>query len=168
MEVFLLKKLNILIILLCIFLLPGCAFDDPKYLHLSEKNDIALYTKELKTKLQNKEIFSLELFDTNLYKDISISNEENSILNNFVTSLSTENFKEEDIPADREPFQIRVTFKDGSKFIIKVFNDKIISINPWDGNYKEDIISMEGLPIHYNLYDFCKHIQNESRAIKDS
>ncbi|MBE6050337.1 MAG: hypothetical protein E7214_06670 [Clostridium sp.] len=161
------KKFNILCILLLIFLLQGCAFDDPKYLHLSEKNDISLYTKEIKSKLKNKEIFSLELFDTNLYKNIDISTDENDILDNFIISLTNEDFRAEELPTDKEPFQIRVTFKDGSKFIIKVFNDKLISINPWDGNYKEDIISMEGLPIHYNLYDFCKHIQKESNSIKD-
>lgn len=167
MEVISLKKLNILSIILLIFFLQGCTFDDPKYLHLSKKSDIALYTKAIGTKIKNKESFSLKLFDTNLYKDIDISTDENDILDNFITSLTNENVKTEELPTDKEPFQIRITFNDGSKYIIKVFDDKLISVNPWDGNYKEDIISMEGVPIHYNLYDFCKHIQKESNSIKD-
>ncbi|MBD7909918.1 MULTISPECIES: DUF4883 family protein [Clostridium] len=159
------KKIRLLCIFLLIFILQGCAFDDPKYIHLKEKSDIAIYTKEIYTKLLKDEHFSIEFFDTNLYKDISVPEDENQIIENFIGSLSDENYKDEELPKEKEPYQLRIKFQD-SKYIIKVYNENLVAIYPWDGNYKEDILSMKDIPKHYNLYDFCKHVENRAKALK--
>lgn len=160
-----LKKIKLLCIFLLMFILQGCAFDNPKYIHLKEKGDTALYTKEIYTKLLKDESFSIEFFDTNLYKDISVPEDENEIIENFISSLSDEDYKEDKIPTEKEPYQLRIQFTD-SKYIIKVYNNDLVAIIPWDGNYKEDVISMKNLPNHYNLYDFCKHVENRAKAQK--
>ena len=44
---------------------------------------------------------------------------------------------------------------------MRIYDSSTISISPWDGNYEEDIISMNNIPLRYNLLDFCTHIQNK-------
>lgn len=161
------KKLKFIFIVLLIVLLPGCSLSDPKYPHLENKASVDFYTKEMYAKILSDDDFSIRLFDTNYYKYINVPDVENSILENFIHSLSNESYENVDIPEDKEPYQLRVEFKDGTKYVIKVFNDEMCTLNPWDGNFEEDVISMESVPIHYNLYDFCKYIENQSKALKD-
>ena len=159
------KKLNFIILLFLIFILQGCGLRDPKYLHLENKQTPNFYTNEVYTKILNGEDFSLEIFNTNMYKNIPVSDTENEIIENFIQSLSKEDYKEGDIPTDIEPYQIRINFS-GTKYIIKVYNSSLVTLYPWDGNFQEDIINMDSVPNHYNLYDFCKHIENDAKKFK--
>ena len=147
------------ILLLLLFSLSGCNIQDPKYISFSTKPNNHYYTDELRNKILSNEKFTLYVFDTNLYKEIEVPSEENSILENFTSALTNDDYIDEKGDG-KEPFRLKVVFKD-EKYLIKVFNDSVISISPWDGNYKEDIVSIKNLPLRYNLYDFCKHIQNE-------
>ena len=157
---FYLKKLNfIFIIVLLLFTLNGCSFQDPKYINLSTKPSNHYYTDELENRILNNENFTLYVFDTNLYKEIEVSSEENTIIENFISALVDDNYSEDQIDLE-EPFRLKVVFND-DKYLINVFNDSIVSISPWDGNYKEDVISIKDLPLRYNLFDFCNHIANK-------
>jgi hypothetical protein len=156
---FYLKKISYIFIVLLIFTLNGCTFESPKYISFSTKPNNHYYSDELENKILNNENFSMYIFDTNLYKEIEVPNEETSILENFLSSIVVDNFSNEKI-STKELYRIKVVFNNNN-YIIKVFNDSFISISPWDGNYSEDIISMKDLPLRYNLFDFCKHITNE-------
>ena len=157
---FYLKKLNfIFIIVILLFTLNGCSFQNPKYINLSTKPSNHYYTDELENKILNNENFTLYVFDTNLYKEIEVPSEENDIIENFISALVDDNYSEDQIDIE-EPFRLKVVFND-DKYLINVFNDSIVSISPWDGNYKEDIISIKDLPLRYNLLDFCNHIANK-------
>ena len=157
---FYLKKLNfIFIIVILLFTLNGCSFQNPKYINLSTKPSNHYYTDELENKILNNEKFTLYVFDTNLYKEIEVPSEENDIIENFISALVDENYSEDKIDIE-EPFRLKVVFND-DKYLINVFNDSIVSISPWDGNYKEDVISIKDLPLRYNLLDFCNHIANK-------
>ena len=157
---FYLKKLNfIFIIILLLFTLNGCSFQNPKYINLSTKPSNHYYTDELEKKILNNEKFTLYVFDTNLYKEIEVPSEENDIIENFISALVDENYSDDKIDIE-EPFRLKVVFND-DKYLINVFNDSIVSISPWDGNYKEDVISIKDLPLRYNLLDFCNHIANK-------
>lgn len=160
------KKLKLLIIFLVICMLQGCSFNDPKYIHFGSKTDSAFYTKEVYSKILNNENFTMVLFNNNLYKNISIDSSENDVIKNFISSLSENNYPDEKVPDETEPYEIRIEFTDGSKYVINVYNNELVSLYPWDGNYEEDVISMEGVPIHYNLYDFCIHIENQNKSLK--
>ena len=154
------KKLNfIFIIILLLFTLNGCSFQNPKYINLSTKPSNHYYTDELEKKILNNEKFTLYVFDTNLYKEIEVPSEENDIIENFISALVDDNYSEDKIDIE-EPFRLKVVFND-DKYLISVFNDSIVSISPWDGNYKEDVISIKDLPLRYNLLDFCNHIANK-------
>ena len=157
---FYLKKLNfIFIIVLLLFTLNGCSFQDPKYINLSTKPSNHYYTDELENRILNNENFTLYVFDTNLYKEIEVPSEENDIIENFISALVDDNYSEDQIDIE-EPFRLKVVFND-DKYLINVFNDSIVSISPWDGNYKEDVISIKDMPLRYNLLDFCNHIANK-------
>ena len=149
----------IFIILVVLFTLNGCTFENPKYINFSLKPSNHYYTDELKNKLLNNEKFTLYVFDTNLYKELEVPVEENSILENFISSLSDDNYSDEKVDI-KEPFRLKIVFDD-NKYLIKIFNNSVVSIYPWDGNYKEDVISIKDLPLRYNLFDFCNHITNK-------
>ena len=154
------KKINfIFIILFLLFTLNGCSFQNPKYINFSTKSSNHYYTDELENKILNNESFTLYVFDTNLYKEIEVPSDENPIIENFISSLVNDNYSSEQIDV-KESFRMKIVFSD-NKYLIKIFNDSIISVSPWDGNYKEDIISIKDLPLRYNLFDFCNHIANK-------
>ena len=155
-----LKKIKIIfIIVILLFTLNGCSFQNPKYINLSSKPSNHYYTDELENKILNNETFTLYVFDTNLYKEIEVSSEENTIIENFISALVDDNYSDDPIDIN-ESFRLKIVFND-DKYLIKIFNDSIVSISPWDGNYKEDVISIKDLPLRYNLFDFCNHIANK-------
>ena len=155
-----LKKFKfIFIIVLLLLTLNGCSFQNPKYINLSSKPSNHYYTDELENKILNNETFTLYVFDTNLYKDIEVSSEDNTIIENFISALIDDNYSDDPIDIN-ESFRLKIVFND-DKYLIKIFNDSIVTISPWDGNYKEDVISIKDLPLRYNLFDFCNHIANK-------
>lgn len=155
------KKLTFTFIILLLFLtLSSCTLQSPKYINFSVKPNNHYYIDEIKTKILNNENFTLYVFDTNLYKEIEVPSEENSIIENFASSLTSENYSDES-PDAKEPFRIKILFEDNSEYLLKIFNDSTISISPWDGYYKEDVISIKDLPLRYNPFDFCNHIANK-------
>jgi hypothetical protein len=155
------RKLNFtFIILFLIFTLNGCALQSPKYINFSVKPNNHYYIDELKNKILNNKKFTLYIFDTNLYKEIEVPSEENSIIEDFFSSLTSNNYSDESIDT-KEPFRIKILFDDNTQYLLKVFNDSVMSVSPWDGNYKEDMISIKDLPLRYNPFDFCNHIANK-------
>ena len=157
------KYVKILAILLITFFLQGCAFDDPKYIHSTEKESNNFYTNQIYLKLLEDTDYSLEILDTNLYKTYKISDDEENVIENFIRSLSQDNFKDNEKIEDKAPYEMKIEFKDKSKYVIKVYNDSNVTISPWDGVFSEDTIDMIDVPLKFNLYDFCKHIENYPR-----
>lgn len=156
----LLKKLNFVFIILLFFLtLIGCNFQEYRYINFSMKPNNHYYIDQIRNKLLNEKKFTLHVFDTNLYKEIKVSPEDNAIVEDFISSLTKDSYSDEKINL-KEPFRLKITFDDNNIYLIKVFNDSAISISPWDGIYPEDIISIKDLPLKYNLFDFCNHILN--------
>ena len=156
------KRFTIYTFLILSLLLQGCSFNDPKYINFSKKSSPDFYTKEIYSKLLNDEEYSIELFNTNFYKNVPINKEEdNDIIENFIRSLSKDNYKTDwTIPEEKEPYQLKITFDD-SKYVIKIYSNSIVTVSPWDGIYPEDIINIEDVPNRYNLFDFCSHIEHE-------
>lgn len=154
------KKFSLIIIIILLLLnLTSCRIENPKYINFSTKPNNHYYTDQLENKISNDENFNIYVFDTNLYKEIEVSKEENTIINNFISSLVLENYFDSGTN-NKEIYRIKIVFND-AKYLIKVFDNSMVSIFPWDGNYKEDIISIKDLPLRYNLLDFCNHISNK-------
>lgn len=157
--------------LFCVLLLfmSGCADQSAKYITFTSKPNSHYYTDELNKQIYSGKSFTVSVFDTNLYKNLAVETSESSIVPDFFSSLSDEDFLAIDAkPADKEVYRIFIEFSDNTKYLIKVFNSSVISVSPWDGKYEEDIVSMESTPLHYNLMDFCNHIHNEPVQKKTS
>ncbi len=158
------KKISCIFVILLLFTnLIGCNLQNYQYMNFSVKPNNHYYIDEIKNKILNNKKFTLYVFDTNLYKEIEVPADENSIFEDFISSLTDENYSEESVNT-KEPFRLRLYFNDEDQYFIKVFNNSIISIAPWDGIFKEDMISIKNLPLRYNLFDFCNHIANKPIA----
>lgn len=161
------KKLTfILLTIIFILLLYGCTFEDPKYIHLKKKPSTNSYTTEIAKNLSLDIPYSLELFNLDLYKLYILNDDEKKVLINFLKTTTTDNFNEYEKISDIETYQLRMTFSNGDKYIIKVFNNSLLSVSPWDGIFSEDIINMNNIPANYNLYEFCIFI--EKKRIKEN
>ena len=154
------KKISsIFIILLLSLTLTGCDFQNPRYINFSMKPSNHYYIDKIKNRILNNYKYKLYVFDTNLYKEFQIPDEEDNIVEDFISSINSDAYTDETITS-KEPFKLTIIFDNGEKYLIKVFNASIISVAPWDGVYKEDVISIKDLPLKYNLFDFCNHVLN--------
>lgn len=127
-----------------------------KYISFFIKFNNYYYIDEFWNKILSNEKFMFYVFDINFYKEIEVLSEENFIFENFINILINDNYMDDKIDV-KEFFRLKVVFKD-DKYFIKVFNDFVVFICLWDGNYKEDIVFIKNLFLRYNLYDFCKYI----------
>ncbi|MFT8352222.1 DUF4883 family protein [Clostridium saccharoperbutylacetonicum] len=154
------KKISsIFTILLLSLTLTGCDFQNPRYINFSMKPSNHYYIDKIKNRILNNYKYKLYVFDTNLYKEFQIPDEEDNIVEDFISSINSDAYTDETITS-KEPFKLTIIFDNGEKYLIKVFNASIISVAPWDGVYKEDVISIKDLPLKYNLFDFCNHVLN--------
>lgn len=159
------RKLKFLSFLLVILLLPGCVFDEPEYIKNNTKPNNYFYTNEIYGKLKKNENFSLELFNSDLYKYYEVDTDDHDILLSFIESLRSENYHDELTSEQKDllpKYKLIIKF-DNSKFIINIFNDNLATIYPWDGVYSEDVISFEGMSDNSNLFEFCHYVENKHR-----
>lgn len=153
------KLLSVIIMFLITLPLFSCDAQNPKYINFTSKPNNHYYTDKLRSRILSNDTFTLYVFDTNLYKEIPVESSDNAIIENFLNSLTEDDYLNEPIK-DKEPYRLKIVFKD-EKYLLRVYNESLVSISPWDGTYKEDTISMENLPLRYNLIDFCNHIENK-------
>lgn len=158
------KYLKLILILMIICLIPGCTFtQNPEYISLKTKPTPYFYTGEIYSKLSKDESFTLKVFDMNVYKYFDINAKSNNIALEFIENLKSTNYDSQIDDSKAPRYKLIIEFED-SKYIINAYNDKQISIHPWDGTFKEDSISMEGLPDYYNIYKFCEYITKVSQG----
>lgn len=141
-----------------IFLLFGCS--DPKYINLEQKPHKAYYTEKL-YEIVRTEDFEFTILDTNLYKDATVSKNDKSVLKNTIKSLSVENFIDRPNGLPEKPKYKLFINKDSIKYVIDVYDNNIISLYPWDGNFPEDYIYLKDVPDAYKLESFCKYIYDK-------
>jgi predicted aminopeptidase len=105
--------------------------------------------------------FKINVLDTNFYKEKELSQEDIEIIKNFSKSLKISNFieKPKELP-EKPSYKLFITFKK-EKYIINVYNEKYLSVYPWDGIYPMDYIDMEGIQAHYNLFSLCKYLMEK-------
>lgn len=155
-------KLTLFLIIIC--LLPGCALTkNPEYISLKTKPNTHFYTGEIYSKLSKDEAYTLKVFDMNVYKYFDVDTEVHSILLEFIENLKEPSFNIEIDQTLTPSYKLVIEFED-SKYIINAYNDKQISVYPWDGTFNEDTISMEGIPDYYNIYKFCEYITKISQG----
>ncbi|GAB6167641.1 hypothetical protein JCM1393_01010 [Clostridium carnis] len=159
------RYLKLIISLLLICILPGCALNKPQYIISKNKPNDYYYTSEIYSRLMNKKPYTIKIFDLNVYKYYDVNPEEHSIILEFIDSLNNDSYGKEIDENITPRFKVIIEFSD-EKFIINAYNDEMISIHPWDGVYDEDKISMKGVKDYYNIYKFCEYIEKVSRGFE--
>ena len=156
------KYIKFTLLILLISLLPSCAFNDPKYLNLKEKPNIYYYSNEVYKNLKNDKKFTLKVFDVNYYQEYIVSPDDYDILLSFFESLNANNYNPDIDSKDKSiNYKLIVEFED-SKYIFNAYDNNVVTLFPWDGNFPEDIITMDGVSEHNNIYSFCIYVINKA------
>ena len=137
-------------LILLIFLFSSCSSPVNK-----QKKYNYYYTNEVSKHLTLDKKISGTVIDTNFYKEIELSKDSITTIENFIRNLKKENFI--DLPKglpNKPKYKFYLNF-DKEKYIINVYTEKYISIYPWDGDYTMDYIDMTGVYLNYNLYGLC-------------
>lgn len=159
------KFISFILVLTFAYLFTSCTFNESQYIRPNTKPTDNYYTNEIRDKLNNNEDYTIKIFDLNVYKYYEVDKKEHSIIPEFIDALKNESYGidiEDELTAK---YKIIIEFEN-SKYIINTYNDKLITINPWDGVYPEDKISMDGVPDYYNLYKYCEYIKKVSSGFE--
>lgn len=143
----------------------GCNLNTSQYISPKSKPSENYYTNEIQNKINENSDYTLRIFDMDYYKYYEVSKEEHSILPEFIDSLSNENYSATLENNLKPKYRLIIEFSD-SKYIINIFNNELISIYPWDGVYKEDVLTMDGISDYYNLFKFCEYEKKISNGFE--
>lgn len=149
-----------LIACIIILLFTGCSnIIDNKILYPSKPNDF-YYTNLLWQDLSDKSNYKTTILDTNYYREIEFNKEYVEQFKLFLKRLNKSNFiKKPDKELNKPLYKIFFDFGN-EKYIVNVYNENLISIYPWDGNYEMDFINMTDTPNSLNIYSLCKYLYN--------
>ncbi|MBU3159776.1 DUF4883 family protein [Clostridium frigoris] len=153
-------KKGILLIICVSFSLSlfGCKYNFNKNIFTKNKPNNYYYTKLLMKDLSiesPKELYALYM---NFYKKKDFSKEDSTTFVNFFNSLTNASFINKPINLPAKPiYKIFLTFNK-NKYVLNIYNEKYISIYPWDGDYKMDYIDTSKMFKAYNLYGLCKYL----------
>lgn len=157
------RYFKFIIAILLVISLQGCVFDNPRYLNLNSKPNDYYYSSLIYKNLKKGESFTLKVFDTNFYKYYTVDEEDKDILLNFFESLNNNNYLSELETPDKSKYELCIEFSN-EKYIINIYDNSSITIYPWDGNFVEDKITMDGVSPYNNLYLFCSYVINKSHS----
>ena len=136
----------------------GCKYNFDKSIFIKSKPNNYYYTKLLINDLSLEAPTELYALYMNFYKKKDFSKEDLSTFAQFFNSLKNNNFidKPANLPA-KPLYKIFLTFNE-NKYAINVYNERFISIYPWDGAYNMDYIDTSKMYKAYNLYGLCKYL----------
>jgi len=146
---------------ICVFFsfgLFGCKYNFNESIFIKNKPSNYYYTNLLMQDLSKEPPKDLYVLYMNFYKKKDFSKEESSIFSNFFNSLNNASFigKPKGLP-DKPLYKIFITFSE-SKYVINIYNERYISIYPWDGDYIMDYIDTSKIYRAYNLLGLCKYL----------
>ncbi len=151
----------IALIILCSIVFTGCTSKTYNMIIMNKKPSKFYYTSELCKELNETKGFTASIFQVNLHKEVPILKEDLSTIENFFTNLNTENFIDKPEGIKEKPQYKIFIESNNEKFVVNVYDEKYISIHPWDGTFEMDYIDMSDVYKAYNLYGFCKYILKE-------
>ena len=158
------KKLQYIIILLFVSVIfIGCTIKIGSYtvnnLTVTKKKpNNFYYTNNLAKNLTLDSSIKINLLDTNFYKEKELSLEDIATVKNFTKALKKSNFieKPKELP-EKPTYKLFFSFSK-ERYVVNVYDEKYISIYPWDGIYSMDYVDMEGIQPLYNIYGLCKYL----------
>lgn len=150
-----------ILIIICIFFsldLFGCSYKINKNIFTKAKPNNYYYTDLLMKDLSLEKPTELYALYMNFYKKKDFSVEDLATFTEFFNSLNKDSFTQKPTGLAPKPmYKIFLTFSK-NKYIINVYNENLISIYPWDGDYSMDYINAGKMYKAYNLYGLCKYL----------
>jgi hypothetical protein len=116
------------------------------------------YTNNLTKNLTLESSIKIKLLDTNFFKEKDLLGDDITTVKKFTEALKKPNFIErpKDLP-EKPVYKLFFTFSK-EKFVVNVYNERYLSVYPWDGTYSMDYIDMAGIQPLYNIYGLCKYL----------
>ncbi len=150
------KILTLIAIILILITTTSCSYDI-KNIFKDEKPANSYHTYNLIDCYVDSTPNEVAVFDINLYKQKNLKEEEAFDVLRFINSIKNEYFIDKPDNIDTIPvYKLFITFEN-EKYIINVYNERYISIYPWDGEYSMDYIDMAEIPLAFNLYGLCRY-----------
>lgn len=130
-------------------------------LFTTKKPNNFYYTNLLAKNLTLSSYLKCIIEENNFHKETELKDENITDIKNMLNYLSKTSFidKPKDLP-QKPAYIIYFTFNK-EKLVINVYNEKYLSIYPWDGNYPMDYVDITKVPVSLNLYYLGKYIFNE-------
>ena len=160
------KKIKmILIMLLLSFIITNCS--TPSINKISStlritKPRLDFYTSSLKYSLKKKNNTAhISIFYTKTGKNKVIPSEYIDRFNMFINSIKPSHFityEEANLGLKDPEYKLTIFINNNPKFIINIFNDKFVSIHPWDGMYEPDLINISSFQTKSNIYNLAEFI----------
>ena len=137
--------------------LMGCTIKPTDLPITKKKPNNFYYTNLLAQSFKNDDSPKITLFQVNLHKDKELPKEGMENIKGFFKNIKQRDFinKPALLPSKPE-YKIYInTSKE--KYVVNVYNEKYISIFPWDGVFSMDYIDTSNLYTLYNFYGLCKY-----------
>lgn len=136
----------------------GCNYNLNNIKFSKTKPNNFYYTNILAKNLTLERSIKCVVLDTNFYKEKELPKENLDTFKSIIKTLNKNNFvsKPKDLP-EKALYKIFFTFNK-EKIVINVYNEKYLSVYPWDGKYPMDYIDMTNVPASLNIYNLCKYI----------
>lgn len=155
------NKNKCILLVICVFFsfsLFGCKYNFNKNIINKSKPTNYYYTKLLMKDMSLKAPTELYALYMNFYKKKDFSKEDLNTTSQFFNSLTNASFvsKPANLPA-KPLYKMFMTFSE-NKYVINIYDERYISIYPWDGDFNMDYIDTSKMYKNYNLYGLCKYL----------
>jgi len=149
---------SLLFVLLISAFFFGCGENVNIINYTNKKPNNFYYTNLLCKNIKLKSNTKCKAVDMNYYKEIELDKDNLNKIAAFLDKLNKDNFIQapNDLP-QKPKFKIFIT-SDKDNYIINVYNNKYISIFPWDGSYQMDFIDMTSIPASLNIFEICNFL----------
>lgn len=153
------KLLYFLCTLLIIsILLTGCNYAINNTISIKKKPNNFYYTDILSKSMAAEPSYKCTVLNINLSRQKKLDDKNTAIITSMIKSLNTKNFIPKPENLNTKPlYKIFFTF-DKNKLVMNVYNERYLSVYPWDGNYPMDYIDVNGISISLNIYNLCNYI----------
>lgn len=155
------KHIKMFTLIILVTLLSGCTLENP---FNREKPNSNYYTYELSNLISDNS-FEIHVLDRNVYRNIAVTSEDLSILDDLLKNIKDNNYlleKPDDLP-DKPIYTLFIT-AEKEKMVLDVYGDNLISIYPWDGRYEKDYLTLEDIPNSFKMEQFCEYIFEKAKS----
>ena len=152
------KILSLLLFLIILSIsITGCTIKATDIPFTKNKPNNYYYTNLLAQNFKDDNFPKITLFHVNLNKDKELPKEGMENIVGFFKNIKQRNFISKPASLPSKPqFKIYINTKK-EKYVVNVYNEKYISIYPWDGVFSMDYIDTTDLYALYNFYGLCTY-----------